>query len=115
MVLVLMTLFNMVYCFRNFGKGLLISQKSKISIKKRPFEIDEDPTESVPSMPTESNHGDDGATQNLMAYPALKKIQETYRIPPTSGESLRTSSSQDAKGHPPHRSERSYDDKMEIE
>ncbi|KAF9934958.1 hypothetical protein BGZ67_003621 [Mortierella alpina] len=117
MVLVLMTLFNMVYCFRNFGKGLLISQKSKVSIKKRPFEIDEDPTESVPSMPVESKHGDDGATQNLMAYPALKKIQETYHIPPTtSGESSRTnSSSQGAQGHPPHRVERSYDDKMEIE
>ncbi|KAF9121691.1 hypothetical protein BG015_005758, partial [Linnemannia schmuckeri] len=84
LVLVLITLFFMVYCYRNYGKGLLISEKSRIITPKKPFEIDEDPIESEPSIPMEYNNGDDGATQNLMAYPALKKIQETYHIKPSS-------------------------------
>lgn len=80
MVLVLMTVFFMIYCFRNFGKGLLISKKDKIVGAKRPFEIDEDPEETVPAIPLEASYyGDDGASQRLMAVPALKKIQETYQ------------------------------------
>ncbi|KAF9130456.1 hypothetical protein BGW39_003044 [Mortierella sp. 14UC] len=113
LVLVLLTLFFMMYCYRNYGKGLLISEKSRILAPKKPFEIDEDPVESEPSIPMEYSHGDDGATQNLMAYPALKKIQETYHITPSSGHSSNTSA-------PPRRpasnsDQQSFDDKMEIE
>jgi len=79
MVLVLITVFFMIYCFRNFGRGLLISKKDKVVGAKRPFEIDEDPEETVPAIPLEASYyGDDGASQRLMAVPALKKIQETY-------------------------------------
>ncbi|KAF9361888.1 hypothetical protein BGX26_010291 [Mortierella sp. AD094] len=85
MILVLITLFFMIYCFRNFGKGLLISEKYRIVAPKRPFEIDEDPMDSEPSIPLETKHGEDGASQHLMAYPALKKIQEDYHIKPASG------------------------------
>ncbi|KAG0066351.1 hypothetical protein BGZ89_007360 [Linnemannia elongata] len=113
LVLVLITLFFMTYCYRNYGKGLLISEKSRIITPKKPFEIDEDPIESEPSIPMEYNNGDDGATQNLMAYPALKKIQETYHIKPSSGHSSTTSQPPRKAGSP--RNERSYDDKMEIE
>ncbi|KAF9923556.1 hypothetical protein BGZ65_008815, partial [Modicella reniformis] len=82
MVLVLMTLFFMVYCFRNFGKGLLISEKSRITAPRKPFEIDEDPIEPESSTPLGSKNGD-GVPQQLMAYPALKKIQEQYHIQPS--------------------------------
>ncbi|GJJ69411.1 hypothetical protein EMPS_01757 [Entomortierella parvispora] len=79
MVLVLITVFFMIYCFRNFGKGLLLSKKDRTGGAKRPFEIDEDPEETVPAIPLETSYyGDDGASQRLMAIPALKKIQETY-------------------------------------
>ncbi|KAF9581668.1 hypothetical protein BGW38_001227 [Lunasporangiospora selenospora] len=109
MVLVLVTLFFMVYCFRNFGKGLLISSCSKVaSVYRRPFEIDEDVVvESVPSL---NGSGDDGATQRLMAYPALKKIQETYKVDVQSAGSSRMSTSS-------HQSQplKPYNDKMEIE
>ncbi|KAF8932208.1 hypothetical protein EDD21DRAFT_384539 [Dissophora ornata] len=122
MVLVLMTLFFMIYCFRNFGKGLLISEKSRIVVQKKPFEIDEDPTESEPSIPMESRHGEDGASQQLMAYPALKKIQEDYRINPSNGHaSQQKNRSQDKDNdgghgaHDPRGSEQSFNDKMEIE
>ncbi|KAG0198555.1 hypothetical protein BGX28_007991 [Mortierella sp. GBA30] len=120
MVLVLITVFNMTYCFRNYGKGLLISQKSKVAIHRRPFEIDEDPTECVPSIPVESNHGDDGATQNLMAYPTLKRIQETYHIKPADGpphnDYQNEKGQQAQQPHVPGTSgsERSYG-KMELE
>ncbi|KAG0212853.1 hypothetical protein BGX33_003331 [Mortierella sp. NVP41] len=112
LVLVLITLFFMMYCYRNYGKGLLISEKSRITTPRKPFEIDEDPIESEPSIPMEYKQGDDGATQGLMAYPALKKIQETYHIKPSPGKAsgvpLRKSG---ASGG----SERLYDDKMELE
>ncbi|KAF9107474.1 hypothetical protein BGX27_008723 [Mortierella sp. AM989] len=106
MILVLITLFFMVYCFRNFGKGLLISEKQRIVTPKRPFEIDEDPIGSEPSIPLENKHGEDGASQHLMAYPALKKIQENYHIKPATHH-------QPTAGH--RNNERSYDNKMEIE
>ncbi|KAK3848638.1 MAG: hypothetical protein J3R72DRAFT_429426 [Linnemannia gamsii] len=112
LVLVLLTLFFMMYCYRNYGKGLLISEKSRILAPKKPFEIDEDPVESEPSIPMEYNHGDDGATQNLMAYPALKKIQETYHIKPSSGHSSNTSAPPRGSGSS---DQRPFDDKMEIE
>ncbi|KAG0275557.1 hypothetical protein BGZ95_008649 [Linnemannia exigua] len=112
LMLVLLTLFFMMYCYRNYGKGLLISEKSRILTPKKPFEIDEDPVESEPSIPLEYNHGDDGATQNLMAYPALKKIQETYHIKPSSGHSYNTSAPPRGSGSS---NPRSFDDKMEIE
>jgi hypothetical protein len=60
----------------------LISEKSRILGPKWPFEIDEGLVESEPSIPAAYGHGDDGATQNLMAYSTLK-IQETYHIKPT--------------------------------
>ncbi|KAG0091198.1 hypothetical protein BGZ92_001280 [Podila epicladia] len=112
MVLVLITLFFMVYCFRNFGRGLLISNKSKKknSTIKRPFEIDEDVTEAVPSIPDHS-YTDDGAKQSLMAYPALKKIQETYKDRPTAPNN----SPPHSKHHGHSHNERTYNDKMEIE
>ncbi|KAG0308321.1 hypothetical protein BGZ97_000094 [Linnemannia gamsii] len=113
LVLVLITLFFMLYCYRNYGKGLLISKKSRIITPKKPFEIDEDPVECEPSIPMEYSNGDDGATQNLMAYPALKKIQETYHIKPSSGHSATSSLPPRKSGSP--RNERAYDDKMEIE
>ncbi|KAF9174045.1 hypothetical protein BGX20_001231 [Mortierella sp. AD010] len=103
MVLVLITLFFMVYCFRNFGKGVLVAAKYRIGEAKRPFEIDEDPLDSEPSIPMEPKQGDDGASQSLMAYPALKKIQEDYHIKPASS---RASSEE---------REQSYNDKMEID
>ncbi|KAF9370795.1 hypothetical protein CPC16_003467 [Podila verticillata] len=107
MVLVLITLFFMVYCFRNFGRGLLISAKSKKrkNTIKRPFEIDEDVAEAVPSIPDQS-HSEDGARQSLMAYPALKKIQETYKDKPTAPNR----SPPNSRNH-----EHTYHDKMEIE
>ncbi|KAF9930408.1 hypothetical protein FBU30_000539 [Linnemannia zychae] len=114
LVLVLITLFFMMYCYRNYGKGLLYSEKSRIVTPRRPFEIDEDPIESVPSIPMEYSNGDDGATQNLMAYPALKKIQETYHIKPNSGRSS-TSTASSANKSNPRQSEKSFDDKMEID
>ncbi|KAF9301811.1 hypothetical protein BGZ74_006233 [Mortierella antarctica] len=111
MVLVLITLFFMVYCFRNFGRGLMISTKSKRkNTVKRPFEIDEDVTEAVPSIPDHS-HTDDGAKQSLMAYPALKKIQETYKDRPTAPNNSPPHSKHHGHGH----NERTYNDKMEIE
>ncbi|KAF8982297.1 hypothetical protein BGZ46_001523 [Entomortierella lignicola] len=100
MILVLVTLFFMIYCFRNFGKGLLISNNDKIAGPRKPFEIDEDPTESEPSIPMEIRQGEDGASQRLMAYPALKKIQENYHIPSANGHA---------------RSKQQYNDKMEID
>ncbi|KAG0005635.1 hypothetical protein BGZ79_003245 [Entomortierella chlamydospora] len=103
MVLVLITLFFMVYCFRNFGKGVLVAAKYRVGGPKRPFEIDEDPLDSEPSIPMEPKQGDDGALQSLMAYPALKKIQEDYHIKPASS---RASSEE---------RERSYNNKMEID
>lgn len=107
MLLVLVTLFFMVYCFRNFGKGLLISQKSRITSARKPFEIDEDDVESVPSIPMNGRHGDDGSSQQLMAYPALKKIQEQYHIQPGKGRPSYDANHE--KGHQGH------NDKMEIE
>ncbi|KAF9436212.1 hypothetical protein BGZ76_004565 [Entomortierella beljakovae] len=101
MVLVLVTLFFMIYCFRNFGKGLLISEKSRIVRPKRPFEIDEDPEEYGHSIPLKNNQGDD-ASEGLMAYPALKKIQEDYHILPSEGRGDR-------------KNQQSYNDKMEID
>ncbi|KAF9915294.1 hypothetical protein BX616_006482 [Lobosporangium transversale] len=83
MVLVLATLVFMVYCFRNFGKGLLISEKSRIAKINKPFEIDEDPIEAVPTVLIDSKQ-EEGVSQQLMAYPALKKIQQDYRIKPSS-------------------------------
>ncbi|KAF9321790.1 hypothetical protein BG003_011514 [Podila horticola] len=111
MVLVFMTLFFMVYCFRNFGRGLLISPRSKRkSTIKRPFEIDEDVTEAVPAIPDHA-HTDDGSKQSLMAYPALKKIQETYKDRPTAP----SNSPPHSKHHNHSHNERTYNDKMEIE
>jgi len=85
----------------------LISAKSKKrkNTIKRPFEIDEDVTEAVPSIPDQS-HTEDGAKQSLMAYPALKKIQETYKDKPAAPNR----SPPNSKNH-----ERTYNDKMEIE
>ncbi|KAG0246647.1 hypothetical protein BGX31_011185 [Mortierella sp. GBA43] len=109
MLLVLITLFFMMYCFRNFGKGLLISQKSRITTTRRPFEIDEDPVESEASIPLDGKGGEDSASQQLMAYPALKKIQEQYHIQPTN----------DRPSHDAGHSEKSHHnqtgDKMEID
>jgi hypothetical protein len=107
MILVLLTLFFMAYCFRNFGKGLLISQKSRITATRKPFEIDEDEIESVPSIPLDGRHGDDGSSQHLMAYPALKNIQEKYHI--QSGKGRPSYDANNEKGH------QSRGDKMEIE
>ncbi|KAF9363999.1 hypothetical protein BGX34_002804 [Mortierella sp. NVP85] len=107
MILVLLTLFFMAYCFRNFGKGLLISQKSRITTQRKPFEIDEDEIESVPSVPLDGRHGDDGSLQHLMAYPALKNIQEKYHI--QSGKGRPSYDANNEKGHQGH------NDKMEIE
>ncbi|KAG0370934.1 hypothetical protein BGZ54_002433 [Gamsiella multidivaricata] len=120
MVLVLLTLFPMIYCFRNFGKGLLISEKSRIVAPRRPFEIDEDHSESEPSIPLELKRGEDGTSQQLMAYPALKKIQKDYHIKPTSGHSSKDQKESHEKGQDSlsdglHSSARSYHGKVEIE
>ncbi|KAG0347623.1 hypothetical protein BG004_007317 [Podila humilis] len=115
MLLVMVTLFTLGYCWRNFGKGLLISTKSKkLSMVKRPFEIDEDVAESVPSIPLEQHPGatDDGSKQSLMAYPALKKIQETYKDKPTSPNKHQGNNHYQ---HQQQRHENAYHDKMEIE
>ncbi|KAG0252300.1 hypothetical protein BG011_007081, partial [Mortierella polycephala] len=112
MVLVLITLFFMVYCFRNFDKGLLVSEKSRIVGQRRPFEIDEDPSDGVPSTPTESSREDDDSSQQLMAYRTLKEIQEKHHIRP-SGE--RTRHSKQHQGAGPSSNERVYNDKMEID
>lgn len=108
MVLILATLFFMAYCFQNFGRGLLISQKSRVTTTRKPFEIDEDPIESEPSMPLDGHHGD-GTSQQLMAYPALKKIQEQYHIQPTMGHHSRPSHDVGSGN------EKGRNDKMEIE
>ncbi|KAI1315403.1 hypothetical protein EDD11_000907 [Mortierella claussenii] len=118
---ILVTLFFMVYCFRNFGKGLLISEKSRIVTPKKPFEIDEDPVESVPSIPMDAKYGEDGASQQLMAYPALKKLQQDYHIkassPPHPQSNEKNQHQYQGHVQPPasHSSERTYHDKMEIE
>ncbi|KAG0316520.1 hypothetical protein BGZ99_006849 [Dissophora globulifera] len=112
MMLVFVTLFFMIYCFRNFGKGLLISEKSRVVVQKRPFEIDGDPIESEPSIPREEAENDeDGAKQHLMAYPALQKIQHDYHIPPHQNTASQESHE---KGDSGDRG-RSYNDKMEID
>ncbi|KAG0054187.1 hypothetical protein BGZ83_011797 [Gryganskiella cystojenkinii] len=138
MVLVLMTVFCMIYCFRNFGKGLLISKKDKIMGPKRPFEIDEDPEETVPAIPMESSrYGEDGAGQRLMAAaPALKQIQEKYKGQEQKGNHhkggfsekhtpalasstrpLHSGGALGSAGSSPlsQASERTYHDKMELE
>ncbi|KAF9427667.1 hypothetical protein BGZ94_004439 [Podila epigama] len=120
MVLVLMTLIFMVYCFRNFGKGLMIRSKSKkLSAVKRPFEIDEDPTESVPSIPMENSsaHNEDGVHQSLMAYPALKQIQENYKDKPVAPNKQHLQQHHHSHNHRSSESNngRTYHDKMEIE
>ncbi|KAF9179549.1 hypothetical protein BGZ50_006859 [Haplosporangium sp. Z 11] len=112
MVLVLITLFFMVYCFRNFDKGLLVSEKSRIVGQRKPFEIDEDPSDGVPSALSESPREDDDSSQQLMAYSALKIIQETHHIKPNDERTHHSRQHQDAG---PSSNERVYNDKMEID
>ncbi|KAG0226612.1 hypothetical protein BGW41_004133 [Actinomortierella wolfii] len=89
MLLVLATLLLMAYCYRDFGKGLLISgSRRKQARVRRPFAIDDETTE-LQGDPTVSTMGGsttsiqhDGSHQGLMAYAALQKVQKDYNIVP---------------------------------
>ncbi|KAF9971905.1 hypothetical protein BGZ73_005037 [Actinomortierella ambigua] len=87
MLLVLATLLLMAYCFRDFGKGLLISGSRRKQARVRtPFAIDDETTElqadnnnaSTPS----GQDGSSGGGTGLMAYTALQKVQKDYNIVP---------------------------------
>ncbi|KAG0266946.1 hypothetical protein DFQ27_009304 [Actinomortierella ambigua] len=86
MLLVLATLLLMAYCYRDFGKGLLISGSRRKQARVRtPFAIDDETTElNVDDNDTSSPSNQTGGTGEggLMAYAALQKVQKDYNIVP---------------------------------